>query len=102
MFMNFLLTQRHLYTRFSSLQKWSSRNLISSHLFALLRSSMRSSECLCRSELFLVTLSSVSRRFSTRCLNSASLDEEEDDDPVGLGSGQIKNHMTLLLRGRLN
>ena len=94
MFMNFLLTQRHLYTRFSLLQKWSSRNLISSHLFALLRSSMRSSECLCRSELFLVTLSKVSRRFSTRCLNSASLEEEEEvDDPVGLGNGQIKNHM---------
>ena len=49
-----------------------------------------------------VTLSSVSRRFSTRCLNSASLDDEEDDDPVGLGSGQIKNHMTLLLMGMLN
>ena len=48
------------------------------YLFALFRSSMRSSECFCLSELFLVTLSSVSRRFSTLCLSSPSLEDDED------------------------
>ena len=49
-----------------------------------------------------VLTSDLGRSYLLPTRASASLDEEEDDDPVGLGSGQIKNHMTLLLRGRLN